>query len=96
MERPTRPGFECEVYSNHLKKMITFHIAVPDKVYPMDLYNALLPLGITVVPHYGWFTSKARFVTDKEAAELALECDLLDKKVQFLTTEDFCGTWKMP
>lgn len=96
MERPTRPGFKYKVYSPHLKKMIAFYVAVPDHVYPMDLYNALLPLGITIEEQYGWLTTKGRFVTAKEAAELALECDLLDKRVDFLSTEDFCGTWKTP
>ena len=96
MERPLRPAFFVGVASSHLRKTIYTAIAVPDKVYPMDLYNALLRTNLEVDVNYGWITSKGRYVSSEKAAELALETNLLDKVVKYLITEDYQGFWRTP
>jgi len=95
MERPLRPAFFVGVASSHLNKIIYTAIVVPDKIYPMDLYNALSRTNVEVDANYGWITSKGRYVSSEQAAELALETNLLDKVVKHLTTEDYQGSWRI-
>lgn len=96
MERPLRPAFRTTFFSSHLRNPIETFVCVPDGIYPMDLYNALLKHEIQIHKEdtTGWMTSKGRYVDTYEAAELAFETNMLDKKVKRLTVEDYPGSWR--
>lgn len=97
MERPIRPAFLVELSSIHFKNnLLKTYVLVPDGVYPMDLYNALLQSdNLRVVePVYGWITSSGKLISSHEAAELAFEHMLIDTRIETLSTEDYQGNWR--
>lgn len=95
MERPLLPAYMIMYYSEHLQKEISVPVIVPNKVLPMDLYNTLSRAGQSIDSIYhGWITTRGRYVTSEEAAELALEANLLDEKTTKLTIAEYQGSWK--
>lgn len=96
MEKLLFPCFMLRTYAPLLKKSISIPVVVPNGMYPMDIYNILIKqqFEYPVPIEYHWMTSKGRILTGEEAAEFALENDLLDKKVDKLTTKDYQGAWR--
>jgi hypothetical protein len=93
-ERPTRPAFKVVVYAPHLGRSIEVWMAVPDGVLPMDLYNALYKRYKDMESQHGWLTNLGRLVSPEEAAELALEAGMLERKVSRLSYTEFQGSWR--
>ena len=95
IERPDRPAYRVDIYSSHMKRVIETFVVLPDGVYPMDLYNALSSFALEVPSiHYGWITTKNRYIDSEAAAVLALDTNMLDKKVTHLSIEDYQGSWR--
>lgn len=96
MEKPTRPAILIQQYWSGANRTLGIPIVVPDGSQVMDVYNILLGLNVQIKYHdwYGWITTKGHYISGEEAAQMALEANLLDKKVKSLTTEDYRGSWK--
>jgi len=92
--KPRRVVIFYDTFSVHLCKTIEMNCVIPDKILPMDIYNTLLESPQTKVKSIGWITSSGELVSDKKAAEYALELGLIEIRTDALSKTNYKGEWK--
>jgi hypothetical protein len=96
MEKPMLPAWLVKSYWAGANKDLHIPIVIPNGSQAMDVYNALFSKWSIepVYESYGWITNKGRWITGEAAALMALEANLLDKRSDCLTIQQYKGAYK--